>query len=383
MQEKIKEWSDFEIDQRLVKALEDLKYKKPTLIQNTCIPLGLLGNSLRIKGNTGSGKSLCFLIPLLSRLLSSEDKCLILLPTKELCFQILGLLQSLLKYVTQDSTLHLLNLNSFGENLGDLKDARIIIGTPTRFLKEFSSQVVQNLKILVVDEVDLLKSFGYEEELKEILNGNLKEIEQIFTCSATLDKDFNQKGILVELKEEGRISQFYKKVQEFEKYLILMVIVKLRISPIYGKILVFTNSKEKCYRIKLFLEQFGIKSATLNSDLPVESRVHIVEEYNRGIYDFLVATDESLKEKSTRKSDAEYGVCRGIDFKNVKSIINFDLPKSFKSYSHRIGRTGRGENKGYSLTFYSPGEFVDGKKDLKYSQDVVFEKISRLTKGNF
>jgi ATP-dependent RNA helicase DDX56/DBP9 len=383
----MQDWNEMEIDERLLKALKDLNYQKPTLIQNTCIPLGLKGKSLRIKGSTGSGKSLCFLIPVISRLISSrESKCLILLPTKELCFQILSLLQDLLKYFIQDSRLEILNLNALKEQVSekDVGNSRIIIGTPTRFLKEFT--MIQDLKILVVDEVDLLKSFGYEEELKEILNGNLKQVEQIFTCSATLSKDFNDKGILVELKEEAKITQFYLKLTEFEKFLILMVIVKLRISPIYGKIIVFTNTKEKCYKIKLFLEQFGIKSATLNSDLPIESRVHIVEEFNRGIYDFLIATDESLQEKSSKKykgkGDLEYGVCRGIDFKNVRSIVNFDLPKSFKSYSHRIGRTGRGDNRGYSLTFYTPGEHVSGKKDIKISQDRVFTKIEKLSKGN-
>jgi ATP-dependent RNA helicase DDX56/DBP9 len=156
--------------------------------------------------------------------------------------------------------------------------------------------------------------------------------------------------------------------------------LKLNVHPFGSrKSLIFVNTIEKCYKLKLFLEQFGIRSCALNAELPVKSRHHIVQEFNRGKYNFIIATDESSdsavyndldsdqeqpdkqesqkKDKKVKKDD-EYGVSRGIDFKNVQAVINFDLPKSSKAYQHRIGRTARGfKSKGYALSFI--GETVN------------------------
>ncbi len=171
--------------------------------------------------------------------------------------------------------------------------------------------------------------------------------------------------------------------------MLTLFILKLKVHPFGShKSLLFVNSIDKCYKLKLFLEQFGIKSCTLNSELPVKSRYHIVQEFNRGIYDYMIATDEAanemnedeekvevgeeqqeeeeqkkgeevagkeLKKKRSFQRDGEYGVSRGIDFKNVSAVINFDMPRSSRSYQHRVGRTARGVgNKGYALTFVTP-----------------------------
>lgn len=128
------------------------------------------------------------------------------------------------------------------------------------------------------------------------------------------------------------------------------------------------------FRLKLFLEKFGIKSAVLNAELPQNSRLHILEEFNAGLFDYLIATDDrETKEKEkanegslteTRKSkkhakqklDSEFGVVRGIDFKNVHTVINYDMPLSATGYVHRIGRTGRAYSTGASVSLVSPDE---------------------------
>lgn len=153
---------------------------------------------------------------------------------------------------------------------------------------------------------------------------------------------------------------------------------------IKGKTIVFVADVERSYRVKLFLEQFGIKryvyqlsiclllpnyySCVLNSELPLTSRLHIVEEFNKNIYDILIASDEKeivgarQKDESTKppakksKSDKDSGVSRGIDFINVANIVNFDLPANYKSYFHRIGRTARAGKSGLALSFVIPKE---------------------------
>ena len=136
-----------------------------------------------------------------------------------------------------------------------------------------------------------------------------------------------------------------------------------------GKGLFFVNSTDGGYRLKLFLEQFHIRSAVLNAELPVHSRLNIIEQFNIGNFDYLIATDESAdvgggrsnddsddeedegpKKKKRRKKDFEYGVSRGLDFRNVSFVVNVDFPVSPKSYTHRVGRTARGGAKGVALS---------------------------------
>lgn len=166
---------------------------------------------------------------------------------------------------------------------------------------------------------------------------------------------------------------------EDEKFLLAFIIFKLKL--VKGKCLIFVNDVDRSYRLKLFLEQFQVRSCILNSELPVTSRAHVLEEFNRGVYDIIIASDEKSamgaeekdvegeegteqpekekeqsKKKRKSKRDAEFGVSRGIDFKNVAAVVNFDLPTSASSYTHRIGRTARAGRTGMALSFYVPSE---------------------------
>lgn len=161
--------------------------------------------------------------------------------------------------------------------------------------------------------------------------------------------------------------------------------------------MIFTNSIDTSFRLKLFFEQFGIKSAVLNAELPQSSRLHILEEFNAGLFDYLIATDESQSEgkekvddqngserkKSKKhrkhKLDAEFGVVRGIDFKNVHTVINYEMPQTAAGYVHRIGRTGRAYNTGASVSLVSDEEteiFEEIKSLLGENEDKVSQFIA-------
>ena len=205
----------------------------------------------------------------------------------------------------------------------------IVVATPSKALTHLEAENMilrDSLENLVIDEADLVLSFGYEEDVRKILS-YLPKIYQSFLMSATFTKEIEQLTALVLRKpailaledtqeETESLTQYVVKCTEFEKFLFAFVIIKLKL--IKGKILLFVNDIDRCYKLKLFLEQFSIKSCVLNSELPLNSRYHIVEEFNRGIYDYLIATDESElkgeqdsedeeseKEEEEQDSDAE------------------------------------------------------------------------------
>jgi len=218
------------------------------------------------------------------------------------------------------------------------------------------------------------------------------------------------------------------------------IILKLKL--IQGKCIIFVNDVDRCYRVKLFLEQFSVKSCVLNSELPLNSRYHVVQEFNKGVYDYIIATDEGGREQdeedgrnssdegqpreeeefiSTQrdteadkpprpsrqkrrrlstppvktaphkkrrdlKADNEYSVARGIDFLDVACVLNFDLPTSPRAYTHRVGRTARAGRGGTALSFVLPSsEFgkhkaVGGVPSTRHDEE-AWERIARAQHG--
>ena len=176
-------------------------------------------------------------------------------------------------------------------------------------------------------------------------------------------------------KSKGKLMQFFLTLPKKDKNLVIYVFLKLGL--LKGKGLFFVNTTDAGYRLKLFLEQFHIRSSVLNAELPFRSRLNIIEQFNVGNFDYLIATDDSSEDNaSKRKSgddkssdddsddeqqqkqrkrrknkDEEYGVSRGLDFRNVSFVVNVDFPTSASSYSHRVGRTARGGAKGVALSF--------------------------------
>jgi ATP-dependent RNA helicase DDX56/DBP9 len=218
--------------------------------------------------------------------------------------------------------------------------------------------------MLVLDEADLLFSYGYEEDLRG-LAVHIPRRCQCLLMSATASPDVDKLKKLVlhnpvtlTLTEEveGSNSVVPKSVQQFSiscqsKDKLLFTLAILKYDLIQKKAIIFVNTIDAGFRLKLFLEQFGIKSAVLNGELPQNSRLHILQQFNVGLFEHLIATDDgkSFEDKKV-KGDAEFGVVRGIDFKNVRTVINYDMPETVAGYIHRIGRTGRAGNSGISIS---------------------------------
>jgi len=231
-----------------------------------------------------------------------------------------------------------------------------------------------------------LHCVGYADDVTEIMK-SLPKTCQGFLMSATLSPELHKlKGVvlhspaILKLEEDeesnfpgaggqGNLVQFYLSLPTArDKYLVLYVFLKLGL--LKGKGLFFVNGIDAGYRLKLFLEQFHIRSAVLNSELPLKSRLNIIEHFNVGNFDYLIATDDAAQrreaesssssdKKRKRQKDGEYGSSRGLDFRNVSFVVNVDLPPSPESYTHRIGRTARGGANGVALTLIDSSSRIE------------------------
>ncbi|PSK39356.1 ATP-dependent RNA helicase DBP9 [Candidozyma pseudohaemuli] len=419
------QWDSLNLDPRIIQAVDHLGFKNPTLIQSSAIPLALEEKrDIIAKASTGSGKTAAYMIPVLQNLLTAEqEKCvksIVLVPTRELANQVAQFTEKLLVYSNQKISVVNLSSNISEQVLKSLLTNKpdILVATPAKLIQVLQDNVNLNLidlsktRHLVIDEVDLVLSYGYMEDLEQLeaflpVKTNL----QTFLMSATINDDLNDlksrfcsKPAVLKLNEDNsandKLVQYYAKTTEFDKFLLAYVIYKLNL--IKGKSLVFVNSIERGYRLKLFLEQFGIRCCILNSELPVNSRLHIVDEFNKNVYSLLIATDETSdftvekdegdeeeeateqSKKSKAKKDKEYGVSRGVDFRNVACVLNFDLPTTARAYVHRIGRTARAGKAGMALSFVIPENEVGkhrvatlstAKKDEKVLKKIVKQQL--------
>uniref|UniRef100_A0A3Q1G7J5 Probable ATP-dependent RNA helicase DDX56 n=1 Tax=Acanthochromis polyacanthus TaxID=80966 RepID=A0A3Q1G7J5_9TELE len=363
------------LDDRLLKAVADLGWSQPTLIQEKAIPLALEGKDLLARARTGSGKTAAYAVPVIQRILTSKQsvreqdvRALILVPSKELGQQVQTMIRQLTFFCSRDVRVADISgkadLSAQRPILMEKPD--VVVGTPSRVLAHLNAQNLvlhSSLEMLVVDEADLLFSFGFEADLKNLLC-HLPKIYQSFLMSATLSEDVQAlKELLLhnpvvlklqgsQLPDSSQLQQYSIKCEEEDKFLLIYTLLKLQL--VQGKTLVFVGAVDRCYRLKLFLEQFGIPACVLNSELPVQSRCHIITQFNQGFYDYIIATDEQSLADPT--ADKEYGVSRGVDFQNVSNVINFDFPATVESYIHRVGRTARADNPGTALSFISHTE---------------------------
>ncbi|KAI1451127.1 DEAD-domain-containing protein [Annulohypoxylon stygium] len=404
-------FADLGLDSRLLQATAHQKWHTPTLVQSKAIPLAIEGHDVLAKSKTGSGKTAAYTLPLLQAILKrkqtstdSYTAALILVPTNELVNQVAKVVESLTAFCSRE-----IKVSKLSDKLSDaaqravLSDSPdVVVATPSRAWHNIKNSALslEKLTHLVLDEADLVLSYGYDEDLQNVASSLPKGL-QTTLMSATLSPEIDAlKGLfcrnptIIDLEEPeedgGGVSQYIVKCGEDEKFLLIYCMVKLEL--IKGKAIIFVSDVDRCYRLKLFFEQFGIRSCLLNSELPVNCRIHAVEEFNRGVYNIIIASDEnevigdekgqtdpaneetadgseapknnvqtpavtpsSKKRKSSRR-DKNYGVSRGIDFQNVAIVINFDLPLSSRSYLHRIGRTARAGQTGMALSFVIPKE---------------------------
>ncbi|KAL7626670.1 ATP-dependent DNA/RNA helicase [Parahypoxylon ruwenzoriense] len=435
-------FADLSLDSRLLQATARQNWQTPTLVQSKAIPLAIDGCDVLAKARTGSGKTAAYLLPILQAILkrkqtSSSDSytaALVLVPTNELVTQVTKVLDALTSFCSRE-----IKASKLSDKLSDaaqravLSDSPdVVVATPARAWHNIKNSALSLDKLthLVLDEADLVLSYGYDEDLQNVASSLPKGL-QTTLMSATLTPEVDTlKGLfcrnptVLDLEEPdadgGGVSQYVVKCGEDEKFLLIYCMIKLEL--VKGKAIIFVSDVDRCYRLKLFFEQFGIRSCLLNSELPVNCRIHAVDEFNRGVYNIIIASDENevvgeendqpnssngepannargkttteepneventttappAKKRKSSRRDKNYGVSRGIDFQNVAIVINFDLPQSSRSYLHRIGRTARAGQAGMALSFVVPKDKFRKHMPTSIETAENDEKVlSRITK---
>lgn len=333
----------FKLNSSLIKYLKEKNIKDFSEVQNKIIPLLLKNKNVNVEAPTGSGKTLSFLLPIINSLETNSDnlEAIIFVPTRELGKQIISVLKEIKSFYNDFTFLDATGGKEFGKDLDKFsKSVNIIVGTPTRILKLFTSinKSLTNLKYIIIDEIDMIYNFGFLEEILLFKKNKIKKDDKtwgLFSASFSIPLQ-NFIKTRLQITQTNNIKIIDSKNQKIKINLISVneddkkeKLFKLITSDIFNPFfcLIFTKSNNEVNLVYKFLKENNIKDLYFfNNQLNSHEKNKTMKLITQEKVIFLVTTDL---------------VARGIDFPFVTHIINYGYPKDLSFYKHRIGRTNR------------------------------------------
>ena len=348
-------FNDLNLNKPILKALAEMNLVTPTVIQERGFPVIMSGRDVVGIAQTGTGKTLAYLLPCLRQMEYSKDKLprlLILVPTRELVMQVVTEIEKLIAYL--NLTVHGVyggkNIKTQIQELAVGHD--IIVGTPGRLLDLMlnGSVKVKAIKKLVIDEVDEMLDLGFRAQINRVLD-LIPSKRQNLMFSATLTEDveillktFFHNPEKIEAAPTGtpldQIEQLGYFVPNFYTKINLLKFL-LDENQSFKKVLVFTASKKMADQVLENMTDYDDAIAVIHSNKSQNTRFNTVNNFHAGKLRILVATDL---------------ISRGLDITDVTHVINFDMPELQETYIHRIGRTGRADKKGIAISFITDSE---------------------------
>lgn len=347
-------FSDLDIPEPLLNSLNVNNFINPTEIQEKTIPLGLQGKDIIGSAQTGTGKTLSFLIPTIKNLLENKNhKAIIIEPTRELAQQVLDVAISLCKHGLGIRSTLLIGGESHTQQIKNLKNnTRIIIGTPGRIIDHLEKKTLDlsDCHTLILDETDRMFDMGFYIQLESILKYIPSE-RQTLMFSATFPKEVeemaakqlkNPERVFVQPPQDPNalskdLIQTTVNVKEEEKYDELLKQINER----EGSIIVFVKTKKGVDALSRKLLRDKIRCCSIHGDLHQRTREKIIDKFRNKKSRILIGTDV---------------IARGLDIPHIMHVINYDVPLAPEDYVHRVGRTARNGASGCAVTFLTPND---------------------------
>ena len=371
----------FSLSRPILRGLSTLSFTTPTPIQHRTIPIALQGLDVVGSAVTGSGKTAAFLLPILERLLYRPRKLpttrvAILMPTRELAVQCHNVAIALAKF-TDITFAMLVGGFSLREQEALLKKRPdVVICTPGRFIdhmRNSASFAVENIEILVLDEADRMLETGFEDELDEILK-TIPKSRQTMLFSATMTETVD-KLVRVGMNRPVRVSVDAKKAtttgltQEFvrlrpgREHLRLATLCLLCTQTFHERTIIFFRQKKEAHRVRILFGLLGLKAGELHGSMTQEQRIQAVNSFRDGRTTHLLATDLAS---------------RGLDIKNVATVVNYEAPQTHEIYVHRVGRTARAGKSGRACTIAAEPDRKVVKAAVKSGRAQGAKIVSRV-----
>lgn len=356
----------------ILEILDKLKFIAPTPIQQKAIPLAIEGKDIIGIAQTGTGKTLAFGIPMVQSLAQSGKKGLVLVPTRELAYQVNETINKLAP-AFKIKTAVLIGGESMFNQIKALKlNPSIIIATPGRFIDHMERGLLKpaDFPFLVLDEADRMLDMGFMPQMERILKQMPKQ-RQTLLFSATMPEtilDLAQYYMHLPLRTEIAPSGTAPDLVIQEMYVVRGDLKMKLLSEILkantGSVLMFTRTKRGAQKATKRLRDTGFKVAEIHSDRSMSQRKEALAGFKSGRYRILVATDIAA---------------RGIDVTGIELVLNYDLPEDAENYVHRIGRTGRAGMNGKAISFATP----DQGSDIKNIERIIRTAIPLASHPNF
>jgi superfamily II DNA/RNA helicase len=349
-------FTEFNLDPRLLEGIEAIGYEHPTPIQEMVIPVILKGSDLIGSAQTGTGKTAAFLLPLINKIISEEQdndiKALIIVPTRELAVQIEQHLEGIAYFARVGS----ISVYGGGDGLAFSREqmalsqgTEIVICTPGRMISHLNmgNVSISELKYLVLDEADRMLDMGFYDDIMKIISFLPKE-RQTLLFSATMPTKIRQiaRKILINPVEINiALSKPPEKIKQ-EAYIVYNSQKIPLVSYILSErklrsVIVFCSTKQGVKDLTRELKRARFSVSEIHSDLEQHEREKVLLNFKNRTLNILVATDI---------------LSRGIDIEDIDLVINYDVPNDGEDYVHRIGRTARAENDGLAMTLVSEKE---------------------------
>ena len=364
-------FDELNIDERILRAVEDMGFEETSPIQTQAIPAVLEGIDVIGQAQTGTGKTAAYSIPMLQKINPDVKKpqAIVLCPTRELAVQVAEEIRKLAKYMSDIKVLPVYGGQEIVRQIKSLKaGVQIIVGTPGRVMDHMRRKTVKfdSVSMVILDEADEMLDMGFREDMETILTETPEE-RQTVLFSATMPKPimeiarkFQKDARIIKVVRKeltvSNIDQFYYEVRPKNKTEILS-----RLIDIYNPKLsvVFCNTKRQVDELISELKGRGYFADGIHGDMKQQQRDRVMDDFRSGKTEILIATDVAA---------------RGIDVDGVDIVFNYDLPQDEEYYVHRIGRTGRAGKSGLALSFISGREVYKLKDIERYCKTKILAK---------